>query len=105
MHQWSFVREDSSQAWNELRMGLYLLDRPPVESACSIEEEANTCYIINLPIRSIVEVQQPFITFKPCCFIIIKKSINCSSSRDYYCCRVVIMNNNNLKIVSFSNYK
>ena len=43
-------------------MGLYLLDRPPVESACSIEEEANTCYIINLPIRSIiVEVQQPFI--------------------------------------------
>ena len=72
-------------------MGLYLLDRPPVESACSIEEEANTCYIINLPIRSIiVEVQQPFILLlnRVVFFIIIKKSINCSSSRDYYCCRV-----------------
>ena len=43
-------------------MGLYLLDRPPAESACSVEE-VNTCYIMNLHIRSLIVELHPLLLF------------------------------------------
>ena len=43
MHQWSFVREDSSSMGRIHGMGLYLLDRPPIESAGIDLDNANAC--------------------------------------------------------------